>query len=96
MGCPPLDEMKMVVVSAGGQWLPQIPKVRPRIVRRVHTAALCLLPTKSALAYHNPRTRGCPVWTLMISVSNADSISGQMAYLILLTCYYCTVTMSPN
>ena len=28
MGCPPLDEMKMVVVSAGGRWLPQIPKVR--------------------------------------------------------------------
>eukprot|EP00752_Nemacystus_decipiens_P009915 g8847.t1 len=26
MGCPPADEMKMVVTSAGGQWLPQIPK----------------------------------------------------------------------
>lgn len=27
MGCPPADEMKMVVTSAGGQWLPSIPKV---------------------------------------------------------------------
>ncbi|CAM9992381.1 unnamed protein product [Hapterophycus canaliculatus] len=26
MGCPPMDEMKMVVSSAGGQWLPQVPK----------------------------------------------------------------------
>ena len=32
MGCPPLDEMKMVVVSAGGSWLPQIPKVLQIIV----------------------------------------------------------------
>lgn len=27
MGCPPSDEMEVVVVSAGGQWLKQIPKV---------------------------------------------------------------------
>eukprot|EP00903_Cladosiphon_okamuranus_P014255 g13241.t1 len=26
MGCPPAEEMKMVITSAGGQWLPQIPK----------------------------------------------------------------------
>lgn len=30
MGCPPAEEMKMVVTSAGGQWLPQIPKVSNR------------------------------------------------------------------
>lgn len=28
MRCPPLAEMRMVVESAGGIWLPQLPKVR--------------------------------------------------------------------
>lgn len=45
MGCPPSEEMKMVVDSAGGQWLPQIPKVNTRtsVVRRSHGR---LLPAK--------------------------------------------------
>lgn len=32
MGCPPLSEMKMVVLSAGGTWLPRLPAVSPKIL----------------------------------------------------------------